>query len=261
MVGKRVFISVVMLLMVAPVLMAQTPTPLPGTPMALTCVDFIASPGLSGVENIASWGYLDRTFILLENGPDGAIEISQCQGYFTQTYNPIEVHIRIWEVRQEALLPDVLAAASQVSVTYAFSFDPIPGAPQVALMTFDLEGYEGGSVPMPVINPGRKFIVEFMNLMDQQGSGVPGMRITAEIELQCPPAYWQDGTNIFFNYDEDTPANSTWNFKEDIGLDTNFYMGITYYDNATPRAPAMGTWGLIGLLLCVSMGIMKRRVR
>lgn len=258
MAGKHTFFIVVLAILMTQCVVAQTPTPLPGTPAQLTCMTFTSSPGLPGVEEISNWEYLDRACILLENTSGTAIEISQCQGYFSQTQNPIEVHIRIWEVQQYPLLPDVLAACTQVSVTYGFGFDPIPGFPDVALITFDLEHYDGGSVPMPVINPGKKYIVEFMNLMDEQGSGIPGMRVDAELVGQCPTSF-QNGTNIFFDYDEDVPSNSAWYYKEDIGLATNYYMGVTYYDGADPRAPSMGVFGIIALVVFISLAIVRRR--
>ena len=236
--------------------LAQTPTPLPGTPQALTCMDFTHLPGMSGVEVINNWEYLDRACVVLQNNTGGAIEISACQGYFSVTSNPLIMQIRIWEILNESLLPDLPAAAIQVSDTYGFSADPIVGSPQVALVTFDLEGYMGGTVPMPVINPGKKFVIDFINLLDEGGSGVPGMKITAEQVGDCPPSFWADGTNIYGNYQT---GATTWSFKELIGLSTNFYIGVTYYDNADPRTPAMGTLGLFGVLGAISLVMMRKR--
>lgn len=237
---------------------AQTPTPLPGTPQALTCVAFTSSPGLPGVEIVDSWEFLDRACIVMENTTGTAIEIAGCQGYFGRTVNPLEVHIRIWQIHNESLLPDLQAAASQVSETYAFAASPVPGSPQVSLITFDLEHYPDGYA-MPLIDSGRKFVVEFMNMLDESGSGIIGMKIAAEFAGQCPPTYWADETNLFYDFDEATPANSDWYFKEDIGNSTNYYMGVTYYDNAIPRTPSMGTFGILGILGFITLAMTRRR--
>ncbi|MGB3975634.1 MAG: hypothetical protein WBM02_05255 [bacterium] len=229
---------------------AQTPGPLPGTPLALTCMPFVTSPGITSVESIANWNYLDRVCVVLENTTGGAIEIAGVQGYFTRTDNPLIAQLRIWEVQNEHLLPNVGAACIMVSEgTYDFAAAPVPGFPQIALVQLDLTSYPG-MTKLPVINPGKKFIVDLINVTEQ-----PSMEMTAEVPGQCPPSFWAERTNIFGNQ---VGATLTWNFKEDIGLPTNFYLGVTYFDNADPRTPAMGTVGLIGLLVAVSFALTGR---
>jgi len=256
MVAGRAGIIIGLMVLCCSVGLAQTPTPVPGTPLALTCMSFTTLPGMALIESMDNWLYLDRVAVLLENTTGGAIEISACQGYFTQTENPLVTQIRIWEVLNEANLPDLSSAAVQIGETYGFSVEPVAGNPQVALVTFDLENYTGGSVPMPVINPDKKFVVDFINLMDEGGGGLPGMKVAAEVVGQCPPMFWADGTNLFGDYQT---GLTTWNFKEDIGSATNFYLGVTYYDNAEPRTPAMGTLGMIGLLMLISFALTRRR--
>ncbi|HPQ40200.1 MAG TPA: hypothetical protein PLV45_07475 [bacterium] len=255
MAGKQMLFTVMLALLITHCAVAQTPTPLPGTPQALTCVPYDANPGLGAVTVIDNWEYLDRACILLENTSGTAIEIAYCWGYFGETSNLYGLNIRIWEVRNEALLPDLSAAASQVSITYAFGGNPI--AEPLALILFDLEGYESGTVPMPVINPGKKFIVEFMNYLDDLPTN-PGMKIAAEMSGQCPPSFWATGTNIFCDYD---PPISGCYWKEDISDPTNFLMGVTYYGDATPRAPSMGFYGIAGVIAFISLAIIRRRKR
>lgn len=228
----------------------QTPTPLPGTPLALTCDEFTHIPDLGAVEVIANWNWLDRTCILLENNFGGAIEIAGVQAYFSQTQFPLITQVRIWEVKNEHLLPNVPEAAVLVSEIYDFGVDPIPGNPDVALITFDLENYPG-FMPMPVINPNKKFIVDLINVNDTSS-----MKTTAEWDGRCPPAYWNEQTNIFADFDGST---ITWHFKEDIGQSTNFYVGVTFYTGATPRVPAMGTAGVVGLLILISFGMIRKK--
>lgn len=232
--------------------LAQTPTPLPGTPQALTCLDFNYS-GISGVEVITNWLYLDRVCVVFENNTGGAIAIASCQGIFGQPENEFAGQLRIWEVLNEQYLPDLAAAAMQVGETYALSAPSNPG-PAAVLVRFDLEGYLGGTVPMAVINPGKKFVIDILNQMDGGGLG-PGMKITAEQVGECPPSFWSDGTNIF---GDQNGSNLTWSFKEDIGNSTNFCLGITYYSDVDPRTPATGVFGLIALIVLISCAMIVR---
>ncbi len=242
---------IVILFIVSGLVNAQTPGPLPGTPLALTCVPFETLPGIGSVESIANWGFLDRVCVVLENTTGGAIEIAGLQGYFSRTDNPLIAQLRVWEVMNEHLLPDVNAACIMVSEgTFDFAAAPVPGFPQIALIQLDLVDYPG--MPLPVINPGKKFIIDLINLTEPPQSS---MEITAEVSGQCPPSFWAERTNIF---GKQVGATLTWNFKEDIGQPTNFYLGVTYFDNADPRTPAMGTVGLIGLLVAVSFALTRR---
>ncbi|MBN1879222.1 hypothetical protein JW823_03850 [bacterium] len=254
--AKMRLFSVAWMLLVCSLGVAQTPTPLPGTPLSLTCWDFTYLPQMGAVDVITDWQYLDRACVVLENTTGGAIEISGIEAYFSQTENPLIGQLRIWEVLNEQFLPDLPAAAVQVSDIYALGADPVMGSPSIALVTFDLEGYLGGTVPMPVINPGKKFVVDIINLLDEGGSGLPGMKVTAEISEDDCPGFWVDRTNIFGNQSGST---LTWNFKEDIGDETNFYIGVKYYDNAVPRTPAMGTIGIIIVVLLISCAMICRR--
>jgi hypothetical protein len=250
---RKCFFMVTALLIFGSVTIAQTPTPLPGTPLALTCDPFTFLPGISSVEVITNWNDLDRACIVLENTTGGAIAIAGFHGYFAQTEYPLIAQLRIWEVVNEDLLPDLYDAAILVSEgTYDVGADPVPGNPQIALVTCDLENYPGLS--MPVINPGKKFVVDIINVHPDDPYC---MKITAEWdESQCPPAYWSNETNIF---GDQVGGTLNWFFKEDIGNATNFYMGVTYYDNVDPRTPAMGTIGLVSLLVIVSFALTMKR--
>jgi hypothetical protein len=230
--------------------LSETPTPLPGTPLALTCDEFTHFPDLGAVEVITNWNWLDRSCVLLENNSGSAIEIAGVQAYVSQTQFPLITQIRIWEVLNEQYLPNVPQAAILVSEIYDFGVEPVPGNPEVALVTFDLENYPGFA-PMPVINANRKFVVDLINVNDSSS-----MKTTAEWDGRCPPSFWEDQTNIFANFDA---GATTWHFKEDIGQSTNFYIGVTYYTGATPRVPAMGTAGVIGLLVLISLGLLGKK--
>ena len=241
---------IVILFIVSGLVNAQTPGPLPGTPLALTCMPFTDSPGLGAVESINNWDFLDRVCIVLENDTGVKMEIAGLQGYFANTAFPLISQLRVWEVHNETLLPDVVAAAT-LKGTYDFAASTAPGSPLVSLVTFDLTTYPG--TPMPVINPGKKFVVDIINVTETES-----MKMAAEIEGECPPQYWAEKTNIF---GKQVGATLTWNFKEDIGLSTNFYLGVTYFEKENeedPETPAMGTIGLIGLLVTLSFALTKR---
>ena len=165
-------------------------------------------------------------------------------------------------LRRPSLLPDVPAACQELTKTlYVFGGDPVSGAPEVALISCDLTDPQFAGYPLPVINNGEKFIVEFM--ADPLAMGVPIMGMTAEVPLQCDGVpggpYWANETNIYCDYDPG--SGNTWYFKEDIGAATNYYIGVTYNEDVTPRVPTMGLFGIMSLVGLISMFMIRRRKR
>jgi len=174
---KKYVLVIALLAFLVPNMSAQTPTPLPGTPQALTCIDFAAT-GVPVLNTVLNWTYLDRACIILENTTGEAIEIASIEAFFGLVSNPYMFDVRIWEIINSTYLPDLQQAGTQVSETYAFGGTVSTGE-DVIVLRLDLENYASGSVPMPVINPGKKFVVEIMNKLDEPASQA-GVKICTE---------------------------------------------------------------------------------
>jgi len=255
-----VFVGIVTILIMGmmPTVNGQTPTPLPGTPLTLSCDVFTYNPGITGVELISNWLFLDRAAVMMENPETFPIEIIGLEAYFGLTSNPLWVQVEFFEIFNENYLPDVEAAGLPISELYDFLSDPIPGNPLIGLAAMDIANYPELNPPI-IVNPGVKFAVALRNLMDDPDFPVPGMKITAEQDGRCPPQYWSDETNFFFNYEES--GGSQWYFKEDIGLSTNFYIQVKYIPATEYRSPSMGPVGILGLLGILSVALLRRRTR
>jgi len=67
---------------------------------------------------------------------------------------------------------------------------------------------------------------------------------------------------LFFDWDDSTPANSAWYFREDFGsaYESNYVIKVNYYDGAIARTPSMGFLGIVIVILMISLAIIKRNV-